>query len=323
MRGRILSAFERAEMTGDAAERRRLLTFIIVGGGPTGGELAGAIAELARHGLNGEFRDVDPRATRVLLVQSARRVLPAMPTALSAKALRSLAALGVEVRLNARVRQIDAAGVVVSGERIAAGTVLWAAGVMASPAGKWLGAQCDNAERIIVGGDLAVPGLAGVYALGDTAACPGPNGTSLPGLAAVAKQQGHYVARLIRARVEGRPAPGPFRYRDLGAMATIGRKAAVASLPGVRLSGAAAWWLWSLVHVALLARAGALFRALRHRRRSVASVRTAGGGPRARPARKGLRQPCQLRDLRLRERHPAVSVPRSCCVAIGMTGCRR
>jgi NADH dehydrogenase/putative oxidoreductase len=175
-----------------------------------------------------------------------------MPEALSEKALRSLGALGVEVLLNSRVEGIDAEGVTVNGERIAAKTVLWAAGVTASAAGRWINAKRDNAGRIIVNADLSVPDREGVYAIGDTAACPGPTGTSLPGLAAVAKQQGRYLAQRLRATIEGRPLPGPFRYRDYGSMATIGRKAAVAALPGVKLSGSFAWWLWGAVHVAFL-----------------------------------------------------------------------
>jgi NADH dehydrogenase/putative oxidoreductase len=252
MRGRILTAFERAESTDDVEERQRQLTFVVVGGGPTGVELAGAIAELAYHGLAGEFRSADPTAARVVLVQSAPRVLPAMPERLSAVALRSLQELGVEVLLNSRVEQVDGRGVVVSGERIEAATVLWAAGVIASPAGKWIQAKRDNAGRVVVDGDLTVPGLADVFAIGDTAACPDGSGQILPGLAAVAKQQGWHVAKTIRARIEGRPDPGPFRYFDFGSMATIGRKAAVAALPGVHLGGTLAWWLWGAVHVALL-----------------------------------------------------------------------
>lgn len=252
MRGRILSAFEQAETADDPEHRRRLLTFVIVGGGPTGVELAGAVAELARHGMQEEFRAVDPATARVMLVQSAPRVLPVMPERLSARALASLRRLGVEVRLNARVEQVDVAGVLVNGERIDAGTVLWAAGVIASQAGRWIQAGRDNAGRVLVNPDLSAPDLEGVFALGDTAACPDGDGGFLPGLAAVAKQQGRHAAKVIRARIEGRPHPGTFRYRDYGSMATIGRKAAVAALPGVRLSGALAWWLWGIVHVAFL-----------------------------------------------------------------------
>ena len=252
MRSRILSAFEQAEASDDPAERQRLLTFVIVGGGPTGVELAGAIAELAHHTLREEFRSIDPAEARVILVQSAPRILPALPEGLSASATRALEELGVEVMINTRVDGIDSQGATIGNQRVEAGTVLWAAGVMASPAGRWIDAKRDNAGRIEVAADLAVPGLSNIFAIGDTAACAGDDGRPLPGLAAVAKQQGHYVARLIRARVEGRRDPGPFRYRNLGSMATIGRKAAVADLPGMRLSGGIAWWLWGLVHVAFL-----------------------------------------------------------------------
>jgi len=252
MRSRILAAFERAEASDDEAERRRQMTFVIVGGGPTGVELAGAIAELARQSLREEFRAADPRTARIILVQSAPRILPVLPESLSAAAARSLAALGVEVMVGARVEAIDEAGVTIGNQRIEARTVLWAAGVMASAAGRWLGAERDAAGRIVVGPDLCVPSRPGVFAIGDTAACNGADGRPLPGLAPVAKQQGEYVAQAIRAASEGRRAPGPFRYRDLGSMATIGRKAAVADLPGLRLSGAVAWWLWGLVHVAFL-----------------------------------------------------------------------
>ncbi|MFO1145180.1 MAG: NAD(P)/FAD-dependent oxidoreductase [Rhodospirillales bacterium] len=252
MRSRVLAAFERAEAAEDEAERRRLLTFVLVGAGPTGVELAGAIAELARQSLREEFRAADPTSAHIVLVQSGPRVLPALPESLSAAAERSLRDLGVEVLTNSRVGKVDEDGVEIGNHRIEARTVLWTAGVMASAAGQWLGAGCDTAGRIIVGADMRVLGRPEVFAVGDTAACSGPGGRPLPGLAAVAKQQGRYVGQVIRAVVEGRRHPGPFRYRDLGSMATIGRKAAVADLPGLRLSGSPAWWLWGFVHVAFL-----------------------------------------------------------------------
>jgi NADH dehydrogenase/putative oxidoreductase len=252
VRSRILAAFERAEACGDEAERARLMTFILVGAGPTGVELAGAIAELARQGLREEFRTIDPAAARVILVQSGPLILPALPKPLSLAAQRSLTELGVEVLTNSRVEAIDADGVQVGGKRIEARTVLWTAGVMASEAGHWIETARDHAGRILVGPDLAVPGRENVFALGDTSSCKGADGKPVPGLAAVAKQQGVYIAKLIRARIEDRRAPGPFRYRDYGSMATIGRKAAVADLPFVKLSGAIAWWLWGFVHVAFL-----------------------------------------------------------------------
>ncbi len=252
IRSRILAAFEKAESCDDELERRRLLTFVMVGAGPTGVELAGAIAELARQGLREEFRTIDPATARIILVQSGPLVLPALAKPLSIAAQRLLSELGVEVLVNSRVEAIDADGVQIGGMRIEARTVLWTAGVMASEAGLWIGAERDGAGRILVGPDLAAPKANNIFALGDTASCKGADGKPLPGLAAVAKQQGHYVARSIRARIEGRPGPGPFRYHDYGSMATIGRKAAVADLPFVKLTGAPAWWFWGLVHVMFL-----------------------------------------------------------------------
>ncbi len=252
IRSRILCAFEQAEATDDPVERSALLTFLIVGGGPTGVELAGAIVELARFGMDKEFRNFDPASARVLLVQSGPRLLPAFPEKLSAIARESLEEIGVEVRTDSRVEEIDGTGVLVSGERISARTVLWAAGVMASPAARWLKVAADRAGRVKVGADLGVPGLAEVFVIGDTAASMAWNGQPVPGLAPAAKQGGLYVARAIQARLEGRAAPAAFRYRHLGSLATIGRKAAVADFGLFQLWGAAAWWLWGLVHVGFL-----------------------------------------------------------------------
>ena len=252
VRRRVLTAFELAEATEDEEQRRSLLTFLIVGGGPTGVELAGAIAELARHGMEKEFRRFDPASARVLLVQAAPRILPTFLEGLSAKAKEALERLGVEVMLNSRVERIDEAGVTVSGVRIPSRTVLWAAGVVASPAAKWLQAPADNAGRLKVGGDLSVPGLPNVFAIGDTALSTAWNGQPVPGLAPAAKQAGQYVAELIRARVEGRREPGSFRYVHLGSLATIGRKAAVADFGWLKVWGAPAWWLWGAIHVGFL-----------------------------------------------------------------------
>ena len=252
IRRRILTAFERAEAATDATERSALLTFLIVGGGPTGVELAGAIAELARHGMDKEFRTFDPADARVVLVQSAPRLLPAFPESLSAIAQRSLEAIGVEVSLGSRVEAIDAQGVAVSGKRIAARTVLWAAGVAAAPAAKWLGADADSAGRVKVGPDLAVPGLVNVYAIGDTAASNAWSGQAVPGLAPAAKQAGAFVAGVIKARIAADSAPKTFKYRHLGSLATIGRQAAVVDFGFIKLWGAPAWWLWGLVHVGFL-----------------------------------------------------------------------
>jgi putative oxidoreductase len=252
IRRKLLTAFELAEFTEDAAEREALLTFLIVGGGPTGVELAGAIAELARFGMDKEFRRFDPASARVVLVQSAPRILPTFNEKLSGVAQRSLEKLGVEVLIGSRVERIDADGVLVSGKRIAARTVLWAAGVMASPAATWLKCESDNAGRVKVGADLAVPGLSGVYAIGDTALSAGWKGQPVPGLAPAAKQGGQYVARHICALIDQKTSCPPFEYRHLGSLATIGRKSAVADFGYFKLWGAPAWWLWGLVHVGFL-----------------------------------------------------------------------
>jgi putative oxidoreductase len=252
VRRRLLLAFERAEGTEDAEQRQSLLTFLIVGGGPTGVELAGAIAELAKFGMEKEFRRFDPATARVILIEAGPRILATFPEALSEAAKRSLEKLGVEVLTNSRVEQIDAEGVRVNGQRIASRTVFWAAGVVASPAARWLQAEADRAGRLKVGPDLSVPGLAHVFAIGDTALAEAWNGRPVPGLAPAAKQGGAYVARVIQARIAGRTSPSPFVYRHLGSLATIGRKAAVADFGWVRLSGALAWWLWGAVHIAFL-----------------------------------------------------------------------
>jgi NADH dehydrogenase FAD-containing subunit/uncharacterized membrane protein YphA (DoxX/SURF4 family) len=252
IRSRLLTAFENAESCEDAQERASLLTFLIVGGGPTGVELAGAIAELARYGMDKEFRQFDPASARIILVQSGPRVLPAFDEKLSRIAQSSLERLGVEVLVDSRVEHIDAQGVLVSGRRIAARTVLWAAGVMASPAARWLGCEADRAGRIIVEPDLRVRGMADVYAIGDTALSTAWNGQPVPGLAPAAKQEGSYVAQVIGAGLSGDALPPPFRYRHRGSLATIGRKAAVADFGRLKLWGAPAWWLWGVVHVGFL-----------------------------------------------------------------------
>ncbi len=253
IRRRLLIGFERAEGAADPLERARWMTFVIVGGGPTGVELAGAIAELARHGLKQDYRTIDPASARVILVQSADRLLPTFPATLSAYAAEQLAGLGVEVLTGAKVEQIDAQGVMVGAARIEARTVLWAAGVAASPAGQWLGGATDRAGRVMVGPDLSVTPDGVIFALGDTAASNGWNGASVPGLAPAAKQSGQYLARVIRARLAGRPPPGPFRYRHAGSLATIGRRAAVAEFGPVKVRGALAWWIWGVIHILFLA----------------------------------------------------------------------
>jgi NADH dehydrogenase FAD-containing subunit len=250
IRRRILLAFEEAEA--EPRYRERLLTFVVVGGGPTGVELAGAIAELARHTIRGDFRHIDPHRARVVLVEGGPRLLPALPEKLSAFARRALERLGVEVRLDTMVTGVDADGVAMGEERLAAATVLWAAGVAASPAARWLGAEKDRAGRIRVGPDLTLPGHPEIFVIGDTALATDAAGDPLPGIAPAAKQAGEYVARVIRARARGRKDPGPFRYRHLGNLATIGRKAAVADFGRLRLEGRLAWWLWGVVHIFFL-----------------------------------------------------------------------
>jgi NADH dehydrogenase/putative oxidoreductase len=252
VRRRLLLAFEKAEATEDVAERKRLLTFLIVGGGPTGVELAGAIAELARWGMEKDFRRFDPAQARIVLVQAGPRLLPTFPEELSRTSRTSLERLGVEVLVDSRVEAIDDEGATVNGRRIAARTVLWAAGVVASPAAKWLRADADSAGRVKVDDRLSVRGLAEVFVVGDTAASNAWNGKPVPGLAPAAKQAGAYVAKVIKARVDRRQDPASFVYRHLGSLATIGRKAAVVDFGWIKLRGALAWWFWGAVHVGFL-----------------------------------------------------------------------
>ena len=253
IRRRLLTAFEKAELLNDTHARKAYMTFVIVGGGPTGVELAGAVAELAKYGLKDEFRHIDPRQAHVILVQSGPRLLPAFPERLSQNARDSLERLGVDVRTHSRVQEIDTEGVIVSGERIAAKTVIWAAGVLASPAAKWLQSRSDRVGRVVVQEDLSVEGYPGIFAIGDTATSSAWNGHTVPGLAPAAKQGGEYVAETIRRRIEARSTPKPFRYKHAGNLATIGRKAAVADLKGLRFTGALAWWFWGAIHVMFLA----------------------------------------------------------------------
>lgn len=259
MRRRILLAFERAERERDPATRRALLNFVIVGAGPTGVELAGAICELARDTLRHDFRSIDPRETRVLLVEGADRVLPVYPADLSAKAQKSLERLGTEVRLKTLVKALDQDGVTLESEgqreRVPARCVLWAAGVRASSLARVLekeaGASLDRAGRLLVEPDCSLPGHPEIFAIGDIANFSHQGDGPLPGVAPVAMQQGRYVARAIARRLKGREVE-PFRYRDKGSMATIGRKAAVADFGRIRFGGFLAWLLWSGVHVFFL-----------------------------------------------------------------------
>jgi NADH dehydrogenase len=251
IRRRILLAFEKAETETDPAERARLLNFVIVGGGPTGVEMAGAIAELANRALAKDFRAIDPRSARIVLVEAAPRLLTPFDPPLSAAARTSLEQLGVEVRTGAPVTALDDSGVSIGTERIETRTVVWAAGVMASPAGQWLGAETDRAGRLKVTPDLSVPGHPDIFVIGDTAALNDAKGNPLPGVAPVAKQQGQYLARLLRAREAGKALP-PFRYRDYGILATIGRKRAVIQMGRFKLTGFLAWVLWSVAHIYFL-----------------------------------------------------------------------
>src|SRR5438128_5693783 len=250
-RRRILLAFERAETEPDPGERRRLLNFVVVGGGPTGVEMAGAIAELAKRALAADFRSIDPRCARIILIESGPRLLAPFDPALSEAARRSLEQLGVEVRLGASVANCDCSGVSLGRERLQTRTIIWAAGVRASPAAEWLNAERDRAGRVKVQGDLSVPGQPNIFVIGDAAAATGPDGKPLPGVAPVAKQQGYYVANLLMARAEGKTLPA-FRYRDFGSMATIGRKRAVVQVGAFKVSGLPAWLLWSLAHIYFL-----------------------------------------------------------------------
>jgi NADH dehydrogenase len=251
LRRRILLAFEQAETEPDADERRRLLNFVVVGGGATGVELAGAIADLAKRALASDFRIIDPRSARIVLVEAGPRVLSQFDESLSRSAQRALERLGAEVRLRTAVTGCDEAGIAMGQERIETRTILWAAGVEASPAGQWLGAQTDRAGRVKVEPDLSVPGRAHIFVIGDTAFRVDGEGKPLPGVAPVAKQQGAYVARAIAARAAGRSVP-PFRYRDYGMLATIGRSHAVAELGRLKLSGLIAWLLWCFAHIYFL-----------------------------------------------------------------------
>jgi NADH dehydrogenase len=252
IRRRILLAFERAETTEDADERKALLTFVVIGGGATGVEMAGAIAEVAHWALADEFRVIDPTQARVILVEAGPRLLPAFPEDLAEHARKALEKLGVEVHLGRAVEQCDEAGIVYGGERLAARTIVWGAGVQASPAAKWLGADKDRAGRVVVAKDLTAPGQPDVFVIGDTAAVLDDKGQPVPGIAPAAKQMGAYAARVIAARLAGSEPPGPFRYRHAGSLATIGRSAAIADFGWLKVTGWIAWWLWGIAHIYFL-----------------------------------------------------------------------
>jgi NADH dehydrogenase len=251
IRRRVLLAYELAEREHDAAEREALLTFVVVGGGPTGVELAGALAEIARRTIARDFRSIDPTAARVLLLEGGPRVLAAFPESLSRRAQESLERIGVEVRTRSVVTRVTADAVWLGGEQIRTRTVLWAAGVAASPLNRTLGVALDGSGRVSVEPDLSIPGHPEAFAIGDMSVFRDASGTAVPGLAPVAMQQGTRAADNVLRRLSGRPTR-PFRYFDRGIMATIGRAAAVADIRGLRLSGLLAWLAWLLVHITFL-----------------------------------------------------------------------
>jgi NADH dehydrogenase len=267
IRGKILRAFEDAERLAtngqaDPETLQALLTFILVGGGTAGVEMAGTIAEMARLALAHDFRHIDPRSARIVLFEAAPRILPSYPEQLSARAHHHLEQLGVQVRTNTKVEDVSASGVVVAGQRIGSRTVLWTVGVVASPAGQWLGVETDRAGRVKVQPDLAVPGHPNIFAIGDTASVVAPTRNlfgikrqepvPLPGVAQPAIQAGKYVASVIRRRVTGLPPPAPFCYWDKGSLAIVGRTFAVADVPPFRFWGVSAWLLWLGVHIYFL-----------------------------------------------------------------------
>ncbi len=251
-RNRILQAFEQAEAEDDPSRYRDLLTFILVGAGPTGVEMASALAILVRTTLKSDFRRIDPTSARIVLVDLAPRVLPPFSEDLSEAAKRRLEELGVEVRLGHSVDQIDDDGIVVAGERIASKTVIWTAGVAPSPAGKWLNVETDRAGRVRVQKDVTVPGNPEIFVVGDTASFE-ENGKALPGVAQVAMQQGRYAGKVIHSRITGRTPPGPFSYFDKGNMAVVGKGFAVLQSHKVRVSGFGAWLAWAAIHLQFLA----------------------------------------------------------------------
>ncbi len=252
IRRRVLEAFEAAEREADTAARRRFLTFVVVGGGPTGVELAGAIGEMSRYTLAKDFRSIDPRQTRVVLVEAGPRILPSFDEKLAARAMRDLESLGVQVWTGAAVTEVTLEGVTVGNEKLAAATVLWAAGVRAADIGRTLGVPVDRAGRVTVASDLTVPNHPEVFVAGDMAHANGADGKPLAGVALVAMQQGIYFADVVRDELKAGSAPRqrePFRYHDFGSMATIGRSRAIVEFGRLRLTGWLAWWFWLIVHI--------------------------------------------------------------------------
>src|ERR1700756_3029522 len=254
-RNKILQAFELAEAEEDPGRHRDLLTFVLVGGGPTGVEMAGALAGLVKTTLKSNFRRIDPASARIVLFGMGPRVLGTFSEHLSQAAKQRLENLGVEVRLGHGVDQIDADGVVVAGERIASKTVIWTAGVAPSPAGKWLKVETDRAGRVRIQNDLSVPGYPEIFVVGDTAAFE-QDGKTLPGVAQVAMQQGRYAGKVIQNRITGSTPPPPFRYFDKGTMAVVGKGFAVLQSGKIQTSGLGAWLIWAFVHLQFLATSG-------------------------------------------------------------------
>jgi NADH dehydrogenase len=251
LRRRILVAFERAERETDPQRRAALLTFVIVGAGPTGVELAGTIAELAQDTLPPDFRNIDTHKTRVVLIEAGPRVLAGFPDELSDYAQQALQKMGVEVMLGQAVTECSADGVVYGGQPLQAKTLIWAAGVRASPAAEWLGTAADRAGRVQVLPDLTVAGHPDIFAVGDTIAVTGPDGNLVPGIAPAAKQQGRYVAAAIKARLQG-GKPAPFHYKHAGSLAQIGKRRAVIDFGRIKLRGTLAWWIWGIAHIYFL-----------------------------------------------------------------------
>lgn len=252
IRRRILSAFEQAEWETDEARRAEWLTFVIIGAGPTGVEIAGTIAELAHDTLRGDFRNFDTRSARVILIEAGPRILAGFTEDLSAYAARALERLGVEIKLGQPVSECRADGVELGGAFLPARTILWAAGVAASPAAEWLEAPADRAGRVRVEPDLSAPGQPDIFVVGDTAFVAGPDGKPVPGVAPAAKQEGSYVAGVIKARLQGKPAPPPFAYKNAGNLATIGKRAAIVDFGWIKLKGRLAWWIWGIAHIFFL-----------------------------------------------------------------------
>jgi NADH dehydrogenase/putative oxidoreductase len=252
IRQRVLSAFEKAENTDDTIEQMALLTFIIIGGGPTGIELAGALAELAHQGMENEFRNIDPKRAKIILIEAGPRLLNSMHEGLSDYTMQALEKLGVEVRLNARVAEMSPEGLVVNSQFLAVKNIFWAAGVKASNAAIWLEVEADKMGRVIVNKDLSVPGTENIYAIGDTVLAHVWSGAPMPGVAPAAKQSGQYVAKKIRAAIEGKNFTQDFIYKNYGNLATIGRRVAVIDFGYFRVRGVLAWWFWGAIHLYFL-----------------------------------------------------------------------